>query len=76
MNEDDLEDESEPWLSYRESSEIFCPHCGETFALPAPAPNEIPCEVDYDCEVCCAPMLVKFELEDDEVVAYARGLDD
>lgn len=54
--------------------EVVCPTCGETFGVPAPDLSEVPCQWDYDCEICCAPMQVVFSAEDREVVAEARGL--
>ncbi|MDB6069247.1 MAG: hypothetical protein JWL81_418 [Verrucomicrobiales bacterium] len=39
-----------------------------------PASHETPCEWDYDCEVCCRPMMISFEADDGEVFAMARGL--
>jgi hypothetical protein len=55
---------------------VTCPTCFEEFQVPLPSPAEVPCEVDYDCEVCCRPMVVVFELEIAEVVAFARGIHD
>ncbi len=55
---------------------IICPTCFEEFMVPLPAPDETPCEVDYDCEVCCRPMIVVFDEEDGEVYASARGIHD
>jgi hypothetical protein len=54
--------------------EVVCPTCGEVFGVPAPDASEVPCEWDYDCEVCCAPMQVVFSTEGGEVFAEARGL--
>jgi hypothetical protein len=56
------------------SAEVVCPTCFEVFAVPAPDFSEVPCEWDYDCEVCCAPMRILFSAEEGEVVAEARGL--
>jgi alkaline phosphatase len=42
--------------------------------VPAPDLSEVPCEWDYDCEVCCAPMRIVFTGDEDGVVAEARGL--
>jgi hypothetical protein len=42
----------------------------------APALSELPAEMDYDCEICCRPMVIAFHEWDDEVTAEARGLDD
>jgi hypothetical protein len=55
---------------------VTCPTCFEQFDIPSPPISETPCEVDYDCEVCCRPMLVSIWADDDEVVADARGLGD
>ena len=53
---------------------VTCPSCFEEFSVTPPAPQETPCEWDYDCEVCCHPMTISFESDDGEVYAYARGL--
>lgn len=42
----------------------------------APPIDEVPCEVDYDCEICCRPMLIRFDADDDDVWAQALGLGD
>jgi hypothetical protein len=49
---------------------VTCPTCFETFEVPLPHPDETPAEVDYDCEVCCRPMVIVFTGND----AFARGL--
>ena len=55
---------------------VTCPTCFEEFTVPLPSPAEVPAEVDYDCEVCCRPMLVSYFEENGEVVATARGLEE
>jgi phage FluMu protein Com len=55
-----------------EFAEVTCPTCFEVFEVAVPHPDEMPTEVDYDCEVCCRPMVIVFT-EDD---VYARGLAD
>jgi hypothetical protein len=55
---------------------VTCPTCFETFEVAIPPADETPCEVDYDCEVCCRPMMIVFEEDDGEVLAWARGLAD
>ncbi|MEM0968536.1 MAG: CPXCG motif-containing cysteine-rich protein [Verrucomicrobiota bacterium] len=55
---------------------VICPTCFESFALPLPGWEEVPCEVDYDCEVCCRPMIVRFFLDGDETAAEAIGLEE
>lgn len=57
-----------------EFAEVVCPTCHESFAVPAPDISEVPCELDYDCEICCAPMRIVFNADDEGVVAEARGL--
>lgn len=53
-------------------AQVTCPTCFECFEVVVPPPDELPAEVDYDCEVCCRPMVIVFA-EDD---VYARGLAD
>jgi hypothetical protein len=56
---------------------VTCPSCFEIFEVAGPAPGECPVEWDYDCEVCCRPMVIAFSVdENDEVVAEARGISD
>jgi hypothetical protein len=57
-----------------EFAEVVCPTCHETFQVPAPDISEVPCEWDYDCEVCCAPMRIVFSADGESVIAGARGL--
>ena len=56
-----------------QSCYVTCPSCFEVFSIPGPAPSETPTEWDYDCEVCCRPMLIRFTLDGDEVVADAEA---
>ncbi len=56
---------------------VTCPSCFQTFEVTGPAPEECPTEWDYDCEVCCRPMIIAFACEgDDEVFAEARGINE
>ena len=55
-----------------EFADVTCPTCFETFEVAMPHPGEMPAEVDYDCEVCCRPMVIVFTGDD----VYARGLAD
>ncbi|MDA3874610.1 MAG: CPXCG motif-containing cysteine-rich protein [Kiritimatiellae bacterium] len=48
---------------------VTCPGCFESFTLTGPSPQETPTEWDYDCEVCCRPMTIRFHLDGDTVVA-------
>lgn len=59
---------------------VTCPSCFEVFEVAVPSADETPSEVDYDCEVCCRPMLIVFSSDpssiDGEVFAEARSLDE
>lgn len=54
-----------------ETAVVQCPTCFETFEVVMPSPDELPTEYDYDCEICCRPMVIIF---DEEGGAFARGL--
>jgi Cysteine-rich CPXCG len=49
---------------------VMCPTCGEYFEVVSPSADELPAEMDYDCEICCRPLLLVF----DESGGYARGI--
>jgi Cysteine-rich CPXCG len=53
---------------------VTCPSCFEEFEVAAPPPDEVPCTVDYDCEVCCRPMVIHFSEYDGDIAAEAVGL--
>jgi hypothetical protein len=55
-----------------ELAQVTCPTCFEVFEVAMPHPDEMPAEVDYDCEICCRPMIIVFTEED----VYAKGLGD
>lgn len=55
---------------------VWCPSCLQAFEVAGPSPQECPTEWDYDCEVCCRPMVIRFDTDDDEVRAEARGIND
>ena len=61
-----------------ELCEVVCPSCFQSFEVAAPNIGEVtfPVELDYDCAVCCRPMVIVFETLNDaaEVSATARGL--
>lgn len=60
-------------LFLMETAVVQCPTCFETFEVVTPAPDELPTEYDYDCEICCRPMVIIF---DEDGGAFARGLGD
>jgi len=53
-----------------ETVDIICPSCFQIFAVALPPIEEQPCEVDYECEVCCHPMLILFA----ENGGFAKGI--
>ena len=56
--------------------DVTCPSCFEVFEILAPPFEETPSRVDYDCEICCRPMVVHFENDGmGKVMAEAYGLD-
>lgn len=58
------------YIGSMELAAITCPTCFEVFEVTLPHPDEMPTEVDYDCEICCRPMVIVFT----EHEAYAKGL--
>ena len=54
-----------------DTAPVTCPTCFEVFEVAVPHPDELPTEFDYDCEVCCRPMVIIF---DSEGSAEAHGL--
>ncbi|MES2981747.1 MAG: CPXCG motif-containing cysteine-rich protein [Verrucomicrobiota bacterium] len=52
---------------------VTCPTCFETFEIAVPPESEMPTEYDYDCEVCCRPMLIILNSSND---IYAQSLAD
>jgi hypothetical protein len=55
---------------------VNCPVCFETFEVAVPCAGELPADLDYDCEICCRPMMILVSSEQGEVRAEARGLGD
>jgi hypothetical protein len=55
---------------------VSCPACFEIFEVTVPPPAELPAELDYDCEICCRPMMIIVSSEHGEVRAEAHGLGD
>ncbi len=47
------------WLS------VVCPTCFESFEIPPPDVNEAAARLDYDCEVCCRPMVLSVFVDEE-----------
>ncbi|HUL52787.1 MAG TPA: CPXCG motif-containing cysteine-rich protein [Opitutaceae bacterium] len=55
---------------------VRCPSCLQRFQIAAPPPEELPAELDYDCEICCRPMVIFIEGDGQETWAEARGINE
>jgi hypothetical protein len=55
-----------------ETLSVQCPTCFECFEVVSPGFDELPAELDYDCEICCRPMVIVVDRDG----ANARGLGD
>ena len=55
---------------------VTCPSCLQSFEVAVPPAGELPAELDYDCEICCRPMVILIETDGDGVRAEARGIND
>jgi len=55
---------------------VTCPCCFESFEIAAPPPEELPAEFDYDCEICCRPMVIVCTADGDQIRAEARGINE
>ena len=55
---------------------VTCPAYFQQFEVAAPPSEELPAELDYDCEVCCRPMVIFIEDDDGKLRAEARGISD
>lgn len=55
---------------------VTCPSCFQSFQVAVPPPEELPAELDYDCEICCRPMVISIDASDDEVWAEARDINE
>jgi hypothetical protein len=59
-----------------DSFDVTCPTCFEVFPVPPPPPDEVPGSFDYDCQVCCSPMVIHCAWEGGRVVGFALGMDE
>jgi hypothetical protein len=55
---------------------VICPSCLQRFQVAVPPREELPAELDYDCEICCRPMVIFLEDDADEIRAEARGINE
>jgi Cysteine-rich CPXCG len=55
---------------------VTCPSCFQEFEVAAPPREELPAELDYDCEICCRPMVIVIVDDDGEIRAESKGISD
>jgi hypothetical protein len=56
-------------MSLEQFNDFFCPYCGETNELLVDLSGGPDQEFVVDCEVCCAPILVRVKIRGDEVLS-------
>jgi len=54
-------------MSIEEFESFSCPYCGETNELLVDLSGGAHQEYVVDCEVCCAPILVRLKVRDGEI---------
>ena len=55
---------------------ITCPSCFQQFEVAVPPAEELPAELDYDCEICCRPLVISIRDEDGGIQAETRGINE
>ncbi len=55
---------------------VTCPSCFQSFGVPVPPADELPAELDYDCEICCRPLVISIRADEYGIQAEARGIND
>ena len=58
------------------SVEFSCPSCGEMLSIPLDITGGERQEFIYDCEVCCKPIQIQFEVEDGEIINFTAESSD
>jgi len=56
-------------MSLSQNEEFCCPYCGESNALLVDFSGGSRQEFVVDCEVCCAPIVIRLELRGDEIIS-------
>ena len=55
---------------------VTCPSCFQQFEVLVPPAEELPAELDYDCEICCRPLVISLRDDEGEIQAEARGINE
>ncbi len=56
--------------------EFTCPHCGEELSIRLDVTAGEQQAFIYDCEVCCRPIQIQFEIADNEVLNFSAEATD
>ena len=51
--------------------EFTCPHCGEMISIRIDTTGGDEQAFIYDCEVCCRPIQIRFQIEAGEVLNFS-----
>jgi transcription elongation factor Elf1 len=56
-------------MSLEESDNFLCPYCGQTNQLLVDITQGASQEFVVDCEVCCAPIVLRIRMRRGEIIA-------
>ena len=56
-------------MSLEKSEDFLCPYCGETNELLIDVSGGPHQEFVLDCEVCCAPIIIRLTLRGEEIIS-------
>jgi hypothetical protein len=56
--------------------EFLCPHCGEPVSIRVDKTAGEEQSFIYDCEVCCRPIKIQFEVEEGEIINFTAEADE
>ena len=56
-------------MSLEHHEDFYCPYCGEANGLAVDMSAGPHQEFVVDCEVCCAPIIVRLHIQGNEIIA-------
>lgn len=56
-------------MSVEQNESFLCPYCGESNALSVDVSAGRHQEFVVDCEICCAPIVVRLQIQGEEIVS-------
>ena len=54
---------------FEHDEEFSCPYCGESNALPVDITGGSNQTFVVDCEICCAPIVVRLKIRGEEIIS-------